>query len=106
MKVSDGDLLIAYQVEMILAQQIASQSKYVVIPEVVRIVFDETSRVGVNVFPPAKDDQEHHDRKYGLTKRLYDLYEQHVGRYAAVRCIVNDLLDEARQQGLTIAIVK
>lgn len=106
MKVSNCQR-IAFQVELVLARQIASQPKYIVISEVVRIVFDEASRVGVNVFPPAKDDQEHHDRKYDLTKILCDLYARFdIGQRVTVRSIVNNLLYEASQQGLTIAIVK
>lgn len=81
---------------------IAQQRKSILIHEVVRIVFDED--VGINIFPPAKDPQEHHDRKFKIGEMLNNLYDQYHGQYASVRDVVTDLLSEAEKQHLTIIV--
>lgn len=91
-------------VRRIIAHGIIDQQKYILISEVVRIVFDHQDSLGINIFPPVTDPQEQHDRKYNITKTLNNLYDQYCGQDASLRDIVTDLLSKARQQGLTILV--
>lgn len=106
MKTPDIKEAVASEVAMYIAPEIVRQQKYVLIPEVVRIVFDHQGKLGINIFPLVKDHQEQHDRKYNFTKMLCALYGRYDNPFASVHDIVTDLMAEAGQQGLTIAIVK
>ncbi len=90
------------QLRVLMAPEIARQPKEIVIPEVVRLVFDHHDELGVVILPRSRDDHAHHMRKYEMTARLHTLYAQYTCRDVSIGDVVTDLLSIATEYKIEI----
>lgn len=98
-------MALAEGVRKLIAPEIARQTKEIVIPEVVRLVFDHHHELGISILPVSQNASDHRTRKETVTARLCTIYALYECRDASVRDIVTDLIAVAQECALKIVIL-
>ena len=97
--------VLAEGVRNLIAPEILRQTKEIVIPEVVRLVFDHHHELGISILPLSRDDHAHHLRKQEVTAQLHSIYALYTCRDVSVRDVVTDLLEVIRVCRLEVIVL-
>jgi len=81
---------------------IAAQGKDILICEIVRMLVDESTKLGFLLSPSPRDAEGYRNRKSCLVRALQEKYAQYKGSHASIKNIVSDLIDEAAKIGVSI----
>lgn len=95
--------LLRANLQLLISQNIRSQRKEDIVIEVVRLMLDEPTKLGVFI-TPALDSEMLLKKKTAITKTLLEMYSRYTTAHARLSDIITDVLFELDAHGLDMSV--